>query len=330
MNYRRHMLVVIWILIAGTGLAFSQTTDSPELLESRKLSSEVVKLFSAARYDEALPLAKRALDLRVRAAGPNHQDLIPLYTNIAEIYRAKNDLGQARSHFESALTITESTFTENHIKVAFLLDKLGHIANEQREHNDAEKFFKRSLEIKETALSPDDPSTARTVFTLAELYRFRGDFQKAEPLYERVVPIYEKTPGKNNSDLIRALEGYFATLHELKKVDQAAGIQQRLGPLRNQGTVQGGVLNGKALKLVQPPYPMIAQSERAQGLVRVQIIIGENGKVESAETINRDSTHPALAAAAENAARKSLFTPTYLSGVPVKVSGIIIYRFVAR
>jgi len=37
-----------------------------------------------------------------------------------------------------------------------------------------------------------------------------------------------------------------------------------------------------------------------------------------------------LVAAAEEAARKSLFTPTFLSGKPVKVTGIVIYNFVAQ
>jgi outer membrane biosynthesis protein TonB len=42
------------------------------------------------------------------------------------------------------------------------------------------------------------------------------------------------------------------------------------------------------------------------------------------------SGHPLLQAAAVGAARASKFTPTKLSGQPVKVSGVIIYNFVAQ
>lgn len=331
MNHPKLKLISVFFLLCFSNFAWAQTNEAPELSEARKLNLEAVKLFGQARYDEALPLATRALELRQKALGPNHQDLIPLHTNIAEMYRAKNQPGQARSYFERALTIAEKAYTENSLKTAQLLDKLGYLANDQREHDDAARFFTRSLEIKDKVLSQDDPSTARTVFALAELHRFRGDYQKAEPFYERVVRAYERAPGKDNSDLTRALMGYFTTLHALKKADQAAEIQQRLSRLIvDQGLVQGGVLNGKALKLVQPPYPMIARSEGAQGLVRVLIVIDVDGKVVSAETIDRGNTHPALAAAAERAARQSLFTPTFLSGLPVKVSGVIIYKFIPR
>jgi protein TonB len=91
--------------------------------------------------------------------------------------------------------------------------------------------------------------------------------------------------------------------------------------------ISGGVLNGKAVHLVQPPYPPIARSAHASGQVVVQVLIDENGNVVAAHAT---SGHPLLQAAATNAARSSKFTPTKLSGQPVKVNGVIIYNFVAQ
>ena len=91
--------------------------------------------------------------------------------------------------------------------------------------------------------------------------------------------------------------------------------------------ISGGVLNGKAVHLVQPPYPPIARSAHASGQVVVQVLIDENGSVVAAHAT---SGHPLLQAAAVNAARSSKFTPTKLSGQPVKVNGVIIYNFVAQ
>lgn len=98
-------------------------------------------------------------------------------------------------------------------------------------------------------------------------------------------------------------------------------------PTPPKAPISGGVLNGKAVRLVQPPYPAIARSARASGQVRVQIVIDENGNVISAAPV---SGHPLLQGAAVSAARASKFTPTKLSGMPVKVSGVIIYNFVAQ
>ena len=91
--------------------------------------------------------------------------------------------------------------------------------------------------------------------------------------------------------------------------------------------ISGGVLNGKAVRLVQPPYPPIARSAHASGQVVVQVLIDENGNVVAAHAT---SGHPLLQAAAVNAARASKFTPTKLSGQPVKVNGVIIYNFLAQ
>lgn len=95
-------------------------------------------------------------------------------------------------------------------------------------------------------------------------------------------------------------------------------------PPKKSAVVSGGVLNGKAISLPKPPYPQIARTARASGTVSVQVMIDENGNVVSASAV---SGHPLLRAAAVQAARQAKFTPTKLSGQPVKVSGVINYNF---
>lgn len=94
-----------------------------------------------------------------------------------------------------------------------------------------------------------------------------------------------------------------------------------------RGPVSGGVMNGKAVRLVQPAYPAIARAAHAGGAVTVQVLVDEAGNVVSASAI---SGHPLLQASAVSAARASKFSPTLLSGVPVKVSGVITYNFQAQ
>lgn len=90
-------------------------------------------------------------------------------------------------------------------------------------------------------------------------------------------------------------------------------------------TVSGGVLNGKATSLPKPAYPAAAKAIRAGGPVSVQVLIDESGRVVSASAV---SGHPLLRAAAVSAAQGARFSPTLLTGQPVKVSGVITYNFV--
>jgi TonB family protein len=88
--------------------------------------------------------------------------------------------------------------------------------------------------------------------------------------------------------------------------------------------VSGGVLNGKAVDLPKPVYPPAARSSRASGLVVVEVVIDEKGKVIAAKAT---SGHMMLKQAAVLAAQSARFSPTLLSGQPVKVSGEINYNF---
>jgi protein TonB len=98
-------------------------------------------------------------------------------------------------------------------------------------------------------------------------------------------------------------------------------------PTPPRAPISGGVLNGKAISLPKPAYPAIARQAHASGTVVVQVTIDENGNVISAHAV---SGHPLLQAVAVSAARGARFSPTKLSGQPVKVTGVITYNFVAQ
>ncbi len=98
-------------------------------------------------------------------------------------------------------------------------------------------------------------------------------------------------------------------------------------PTPPRAPISGGVLNGKAISLPKPAYPPIARQAHASGQVVVQVVIDENGGVISARAV---SGHPLLQAGAVAAARQARFSPTKLSGQPVKVTGVITYNFVAQ
>ncbi|MDQ3666350.1 MAG: TonB family protein [Acidobacteriota bacterium] len=98
-------------------------------------------------------------------------------------------------------------------------------------------------------------------------------------------------------------------------------------PTPRRAPISGGVLNGKAISLPKPAYPPIARQAHASGTVVVQVTIDENGNVISARAV---SGHPLLQAVSVGAARGAKFSPTKLSGQPVKVTGVITYNFVAQ
>ncbi|HYG09447.1 MAG TPA: TonB family protein [Pyrinomonadaceae bacterium] len=92
-----------------------------------------------------------------------------------------------------------------------------------------------------------------------------------------------------------------------------------------QVRLSSGVINSKIITKPAPAYPVLAKQARVQGQVTVEILIDEQGRVVSAQATNG---HPLLRMAAQQSAYQARFSPTSLSGRPVKVSGVITYNFI--
>jgi TonB family protein len=92
--------------------------------------------------------------------------------------------------------------------------------------------------------------------------------------------------------------------------------------------VESGVINGKALSMPKPAYPVEARQARASGTVKVKVKINEQGNVVYACGAFND-VHKALIEASEAAAYSAKFSPTLLKDKAVKVSGNIVYNFIA-
>lgn len=130
--------------------------------------------------------------------------------------------------------------------------------------------------------------------------------------------------------IVAVCSGVYGTLAQ-EQTPTPADVGVKSAAAENSGSrnipkqISGGVLNGRARELPKPVYPPAAAAVGASGAVNVQVLIDTEGHVDSATAV---SGHPLLRAAAVEAARNSKFAPTFLSGNPVKVSGIIVYNFV--
>lgn len=93
---------------------------------------------------------------------------------------------------------------------------------------------------------------------------------------------------------------------------------------RKEKMISAGWLNRRALNFKDPKYPSEIEKPRPSARVEVRIVTDTEGNVVSAE-VSRGPV--AFHNAALEAARKLKFSPTQLSGVPIKVSGWVSYDF---
>src|SRR5262249_4269677 len=102
-----------FILLASlffSSLFTPQSQESPELKEANDLSVSVVKLFKEAKFDTAIPLAKRALEIRERLLPPNDPLVSTSLTHLGDLYLAKGDNKAAKKIVERLLALQEQQF----------------------------------------------------------------------------------------------------------------------------------------------------------------------------------------------------------------------------
>jgi protein TonB len=91
--------------------------------------------------------------------------------------------------------------------------------------------------------------------------------------------------------------------------------------------VGNGVEAPRKLRHVAPVYPELARQARVQGTVTLECAIDPHGRVAQARVL---SGSPLLDAAALDAVRQWVYTPTRLNGIPVAVILTVTVRFELR
>jgi tetratricopeptide (TPR) repeat protein len=88
----------LWIFSSSACLA----KDDPEALNQR-----VYKLFVEGKFQEAIPLAEKAVEIARHVRGPKNPVTATSLNNLAELYRAMGEYAKAEPLLEEALRIRQ-------------------------------------------------------------------------------------------------------------------------------------------------------------------------------------------------------------------------------
>lgn len=322
-------IILALLLLA---ISFSQQ-ESPELKEADDLSASVVKLFNEKDFDKALPLAKRALEIRQRLLPRTDPRIASALSNLASIYSAKRNYGAAKETVRQLLQVQEERSGPDDVGLSRTLDRLGLLYLRDGDYTKAEETYNRSIALKEKSLKPDDPQLAQSLEGLATVYRARKDFDRGAPIYKRALAIYGRASGVNSPAFQQASLGFACLGYESGKRDEVKElneIRKRFSPpdAQVEEAAEANFLNMKAVKLPPPGYPVNARAQRISGIVVLKITIDEKGDVIDVRDMCQGPAYITPAAIA--AARGAWFEPVKVNGRPVKVDGVLVYRFIAQ
>jgi periplasmic protein TonB len=115
----------------------------------------------------------------------------------------------------------------------------------------------------------------------------------------------------------------YATLPSAPATTEPPRITQAVEPPKIV-RLSEGVLRGKLVTMIKPPYPSIARQARVSGTVKLLAIIGKDGRVRELSILEG---HAMLRQAAYDAVRQWVYSPTIVSGTAVEVEAPIDVNF---
>jgi len=176
------------IVAAALTLSFASVMSSvAQRNEAEALHKQVIELYRAEKYTDAIPLAERVLAIREKALGLDHPDVALSLNNLALLYKAQGRYADAEPVYKRALAIYEKALGPTHPYVAASLNNLAGLYDSQGSHADAEPLYKRSLAIYEKALGLEHRDVATALNNLALHYYSQDRYADAEPLVRRTL-----------------------------------------------------------------------------------------------------------------------------------------------
>ena len=114
--------LLLFLFAFGTGVA-----AHAQGIEWKTLNDEVMSLYKQGRYDRAVVVAKKALQVAEQAVGPDHPDVATSLNNLAVLYKAQGQYAQAEPLYKRSLAIWEKALGPDHPDVATSLNNLAEL-----------------------------------------------------------------------------------------------------------------------------------------------------------------------------------------------------------
>ena len=234
----------LWILACPASLA---EDDDPNAL-----NQQVNQLIEQGKYQEAIPIAERAVEMAKRVRGPEHSETADALNNLGFLFKKIRDYAKAEPLYREALQIRQKVLGSEHLDTATSLNNLGLLYKDMGEYAKAEPLLQEALRIYQQVLGKEHPSTAMSLDNLASLYRVMGEFAKAEPLYQEALRTRQKILGSEHPDTAVSLNNLgelYETMGEYAKAEplyqEAIQIWQKILGSEHPDTATG--LNNLAL-----------------------------------------------------------------------------------
>jgi len=137
--------------------------------------------------DRAQQQLERALELRQKNLGPDHEETLESLNNLARVHLQSGRPAEARRLFTNALNVLQAKAGSNAAGVPVLLNGIAGSWLQDGQPTNAVAIFEHALNLQRFSLPTNDPATLLTMHNLGFAYQLAGRFDEAVQLLEETV-----------------------------------------------------------------------------------------------------------------------------------------------
>ena len=137
-------MAAIVLLLAGTTVVYAQGAG----VEWDILNQEVMELHRQGKYERAVVVAQKALEVAESNVGPDHPNVATSLNNLAGLYDDQGEYAKAEPLYKRSLAIWEKALGPDHPDVATALENLAALYRATNQDKEALELDKRAERIR--------------------------------------------------------------------------------------------------------------------------------------------------------------------------------------
>ncbi|KAG2487441.1 hypothetical protein HYH03_014008 [Edaphochlamys debaryana] len=157
------------------------------------------------RYDKAVAVAERSLDLRRHALGPEHPDTFASMDRLALCIYACGRCEEAEPLLFTALEQRQRILGGKHPDTISALNNLAICVHSLGGFYKAAPLYRKALALYQEVLGPEHPDTNVAITNMASCLQDQGRFQEAEELYRKALTLRQRVLGPKHPEVIDLL-----------------------------------------------------------------------------------------------------------------------------
>jgi CHAT domain-containing protein/Tfp pilus assembly protein PilF len=272
-----------------------------------------------ARYADAEPLLKKALDMSEKAIGDCF-DTAAGMNNLADLYWLTGRYSEAESLYKRALEMWKVKFGEGHPKIARCLASIANILALMGRNEEAESLYKQALDINMSRLGKNCPEVAIDLNNLAVVYMNLGRNAEAEKLFRQSLAIFESTLGRDHPEAANTC-GHIADIcMRTGRYDEAESLYKRAIQIYQLKLGKDHPKSAQSMNRLGVYYDSMGRYAEAEQLIRQAIEI---------QKTKLGDNHLALASSLDNLAhiyrstrRYAMAEPLYRQALQIKEANL--------